>query len=84
MAEEKLWSIWQRSKVARKQDKFFGKAITKDGQGSIVASFVWAGAMAIGWYKPLNVQQASQALDDAKAIIGQQKTNTMTQRFPEK
>ena len=65
---EKLWSIWQRSKVATKNDKFFGKNTTKDGQGNIVASFIWVGPVAIGWYRPLNLEQAGKAMTDAQAI----------------
>jgi hypothetical protein len=78
---ERLWSIWQRSKVATKNDKFFGKSVTKDGQGNIVASFIWIGPIAIGWYTPLNLEQAGKAMAEAKGIVEQQ-TNTMTQRFP--
>jgi len=79
MKEEKLWSIWQRSRMAAKHSEFWGKDQTKDATGKVVASFIWIGRLCIGWYVPLNVAQAAIAVDhmnDMKAP-----TDSLTQGY---
>lgn len=80
---EKLWSIWQRGKVTVKNDKFFGKQETKDGQGNVVLRYWWIGLFAFGWYTPLNIQQADEAAQKAAGLVGQP-TSSMTQPMPKK
>lgn len=57
----RLWSIWQRDRIAVKNDTFFGKSTTKDVQGNVVAVFCWAGNVAIGWYKPVSLVAVENA-----------------------
>lgn len=75
---EKLWSVWERSKIATEHDKFFGSHETVDMHGKKLAKFYWIGRIAFGWYTPLPLAQASDALKQA----AEQESNTMTQKFP--
>jgi hypothetical protein len=75
---ERLWSVWERSKIAAKNDKFFGKHQTQDVNGNVLAKFFWVGRVAFGWYTPMPLSQAAQAVKNAE----QQESNTMTQKFP--
>ena len=64
--EERLWSAWERSKIAWKVDKFFGRQEFKDPKGNVISKYIWIGRIAIGWYKPLSLDQSSALIDKAQ------------------
>lgn len=81
MSQEKLWSVWQRSKAIKGKDTFAGSHTTVDGQGNIIAKFRWVGRVAWGWYTPLSAEQANEATQKAVGVVSQT-TNSMTQPMP--
>ena len=68
--------MWERSKIAAKNDKFFGKHQTVDMNGNVLAKFYWIGRVAFGWYTPMPLSQAGEALKQA-----QEMSTGMTPKF---